>query len=396
MPAPSLLPSPNRRRSRQYTVPWAALVFGWAAAFQSAVMPAAAAPIPSYVRLPEDVRAEVRALDRARGPAMGRLSQAHLRRLAGSLPRPPSRKGQLYFAVASADLALFDALVGGSRPEGAHDPETGMTALMIAAEIGQWDAATRLVRLVKGEDGQFEFRCDYGDPYYKHRCDRFGYTALMHAASSGQTEIVNYLLNAGAPPDKRCYVARFDALQLAQNNRHNLAAAALQRRLDALEQQRREEERLREERDLQFLRPGWWRNMVMHNGDLFASIFVAVLISLGGFLFVHVTVRGMIGRDRRELLVGLLTRAFVEESGRDPAAAGWSYSEIERSVRTFVGELRWRRDFMTRWHPAHWPPSFDQVVGIARDYQKETTDHVRKTLRPSGTPVSGTPSGGGQ
>ncbi len=393
MPSAASHPDLRQNHACPRSIRTPARLLGPVAVLLAMALPGAADPIPSYVKLPEDVRAEVRALDQARGRATGPLTAAQLRRFAGSLPRPPTQKGQLYFAVASADLSLFDALAGGSRSEGAQDPETGMTALMIAAEIGQWDAATRLVRLVRGDDGEFVFRCEYGDAYYKHRCDRYGYTALMHAASAGQTEIVNYLLNAGAPPDKRCYVARFDALQLAQNNRHDLAAAALQRRLSEQEARRREEQRLQEEQDHQFLHSGWWRDMLMNNGDLFASLLVTALLSLGGFLFVHVTVRGMIGRDRRELLVGLLTRAFVEEAERDPGATRWTYTEVERLVRTFVGELRWRRDFMTRWHPAHWPPSFDQVVGIARDYQSETAEYVWKTLRPTGAVSAGSPSG---
>jgi hypothetical protein len=306
---------------------------------------------------PKAVRSEVAALIRAAAGQPKPLSREALDRLCARVKPAPSQAARLYFAIGTGELELFDALCG-IGPDGYAADEDRKTALMYAAEIGQWDLLTRIVPLREKAE-RLEFECVYGERYYRELCDRYGYTALMHAASAGQVEAVNYLLNAGCPPEIKCRVARFDALQLAQNGRHTLAAAAIQRAVDQRERQRAEEE------SRSF--GAWLWDMTLGNNNTIMALYMALFFQL---------VCSVVGYFRKWELIDAWTRLLQESAAAD--GQRWPQG-LAKGLSAYFKDVRWRRSFLQRWLPVGPPPSPERIEQLARFYfQRDLRDFLRE------------------
>ncbi len=162
---------------------------------------------------------------------------------------------QLRQAIANSDIETFDRLTGGDTSHNRVGMDAkGRTALMYAAKIGNLAAVHKLIRLDSKGIWNWNQQTYGGQPVlrgsnkplhvgeYINLCDTandddpndstYGYTALMYASDNKHVQVVNYLLNAGADPTKKCKFAQFTALQLAQNAGDTLSVAAIERKIN--------------------------------------------------------------------------------------------------------------------------------------------------------------------
>ena len=141
--------------------------------------------------------------------------------------------------IGQNDLKLVAAWLK-DHPDNDETYPHGKTALMYASEAGN---ITVVSELIQWDERAEKWTCKYASADLNNyvnrvsRCENLtektcGYNALMYASSIGNTEIVNYLLNAGADVKAHSLFGRFTALQIAQNAGKMDTAGALEKRLD--------------------------------------------------------------------------------------------------------------------------------------------------------------------
>jgi hypothetical protein len=192
--------------------------------------------------------------------------------------------------------------------------------------------------------------------------------------------VVNYLLNAGASPYEQCHVARYTALQLAQNGGHAMTAAAIQARLEQLGRARAEEQtRLRELESRSVagrLRAAWEWIFVNTIGN--QNLITILELFLGAQVLAC-----LLGRQRKRYLIGLW---LAEWQRLDPPSDADEREARDRRAQAFFRSIRWRRKFVNTWLPLGPPPTEKNVEVLAEQYREEFLE----TMKGAPVPATGT------
>lgn len=159
-------------------------------------------------------------------------------------PQNDAAAAYLKTFLQQANLSLLSAFLQDDPNTPAAD-HNNKTALMYAAEADNISAVSELIKWQKvKKKWTWTYRyapteTDFNSGIqYINQCENptsttRGYNALMYASSQGHTDIVNYLLNAGADAKIQCQFGQFTALHLAQNAGMTETASVLEKKLEA-------------------------------------------------------------------------------------------------------------------------------------------------------------------
>ncbi|KAL6042126.1 Ankyrin repeat domain 29 [Balamuthia mandrillaris] len=148
----------------------------------------------------------------------------------GELGNDERGETALYVAAARGDLDMVNLLLGGGAGASCNLPigEEGMTPLLIAASKGYLDVVKALVKNVVGSSSEDKGKKEQKRQQKSYECNvnvalNDGRTAIFLASMNGHSDIVRFLIESGADPNKTtdgltplymaCYKGHYEAVQ---------------------------------------------------------------------------------------------------------------------------------------------------------------------------------------